>query len=228
MTPAELAEDTLAFVRASPMFEPLEREGYVYVAGRSTGRVTRVRRVDVAAVREEAHARGAARVEWWLGWNAPPNAQAELADAGLVPDEMPELTGMTCDREPPAPRGIEIRAASAEEVVGLERAVWGSEPDPPVDDPVVRHFAAVVDGEAVGVGRSVDMDGGVALMGGVVLPSHRGRGVYRTLVRARWEHAAARGTPLLVVQAGDLSAPVLRGIGFRTHGVVHVYRDPHL
>jgi DNA-directed RNA polymerase subunit N (RpoN/RPB10) len=36
-------------------------------------------------------------------------------------------------------------------------------------------------------------------------------------VHARWDHAVARGTPCLVVQAGSLSAPVLDGLGFRRH-----------
>jgi GNAT superfamily N-acetyltransferase len=69
------------------------------------------------------------------------------------------------------------------------------------------------------------MDGGVALMGGAVLPEARGRGVYRALVHARWLHAAARGTPLLVVQAGHMSAPVLDGLGFESHGQIHLYVD---
>jgi GNAT superfamily N-acetyltransferase len=69
------------------------------------------------------------------------------------------------------------------------------------------------------------MDRGVALMGGAVLPSARGRGVYRALVHARWEHAVARGAPLLVVQAGRMSAPVLTGLGFRSHGTIRLFVD---
>jgi len=69
------------------------------------------------------------------------------------------------------------------------------------------------------------MDAGVALMGGAVLPAVRGRGVYRALVHARWEHAVARGTPLLVVQAGRMSAPVLTGLGFRSHGTIRLFVD---
>ena len=69
------------------------------------------------------------------------------------------------------------------------------------------------------------MDGGVALMGGAVLPEARRSGVYRALVHARWEHAARRGTPLLVVQAGRMSAPVLDGLGFVRHGDVRLFVD---
>ena len=63
-------------------------------------------------------------------------------------------------------------------------------------------------------------------MGGDVAPSARRRGVYRALVHARWEHAVARGTPLLVVQAGRMSAPVLTGLGFQSHGMLQLFVDP--
>jgi len=69
------------------------------------------------------------------------------------------------------------------------------------------------------------MDDGVALYGGAVLPEARGHGVYRALVRARWEHAIGRGTPLLVVQAGPMSRPVLAGLGFEAHGEIELYCD---
>jgi len=34
------------------------------------------------------------------------------------------------------------------------------------------------------------------------------------LVRAHWDEAVARDTPALVVQAGTMSAPILRRLGF--------------
>jgi hypothetical protein len=42
-----------------------------------------------------------------------------------------------------------------------------------------------------------------------------GRGVYRAVVRARREAAVARGTPALVVQAEQMSRPILERLGFR-------------
>ncbi len=207
-TPAELAEDTMAHLVPSPMFEPLVRDGYVLVAGRSSAWVTRVRRIDEGAVLGEARERGLARVEWWLGWNAPPGGE-------------PTYLGMTLAAEPAPVTEVELRPASPDDVAAVETAVWGSS-EPLVDHPSIRHTAAFVDGRLAGYGRSVDLDGGVALMGGAVLEDMRGRGVYRALVRARWEHAVARGTPLLVVQAGDQSAPILTGLGFETHGEIRV------
>jgi GNAT superfamily N-acetyltransferase len=77
------------------------------------------------------------------------------------------------------------------------------------------HFVALVDGEVVGSAGAGYTDAGVYLMGGNVAEHARGRGVYRALVRARWDEAVRRGTPALVVQAGQMSGPILRGIGFR-------------
>lgn len=218
----QLAEDTMAYLRPSASFTPLRRDGYVLVAGPRATWVVRIRRVDVAAVRAEA----VGRTEWWLGPSSPSDAEAELVAAGFVPDEVPTLTGMTCVDAPPGVPGIEIRAATPEEAFATERDVWGSEPSPPLAaNDVEHHFAALVDGRVAGTARAVDAPNAVALMGGVVLPDFRGRGVYRALVRARWDHAVARGTPTLVVQAGDMSAPVLDGLGFTRHCELRLWVD---
>jgi predicted GNAT superfamily acetyltransferase len=48
-----------------------------------------------------------------------------------------------------------------------------------------------------------------------VAPWARGRGLYRALVRPRWNDAVARGTPALVTQANpETSYPILRRLGF--------------
>jgi GNAT superfamily N-acetyltransferase len=58
-----------------------------------------------------------------------------------------------------------------------------------------------------------------------VLESARGRGVYRSLVRARWDHAVERGTPALTVQAGRMSRPILERLGFQFITPVRVFVD---
>ena len=225
-TPQELAEDTLAFLSPSPMFEPVPADGCVHVFGREILWVTRVRRVDLEAARAAARARGAERIEWWLGPSSPTGAADELLDRGLVPDDPPALTGMSCSAPTPVAPNVEVRPAGTAEVAEIEHAVWGGEARPPREEhPAVHHFAAEIGGRLAGVGRAVDMDGGVALMGGAVLPELRRRGAYRALVRARWDYAAARGTPLLVVQAGPMSAPVLDGLGFERHGEIRMLVD---
>ena len=203
----------MAYLVPSAMFEPAERDGYVFVAARNAAYVARVRRLDEDAVHAEARERGLERVEWWLGPHAPPGGE-------------PQLVGMTCAAAPPAVPGVELRPAAPGEVEEIERAVWG-EADPPVDDPAVRHTAAFLDGRLAGYGRSHDLHGGVALMGGAVLPEARGRGVYRALVRARWEDAVARGTPLLVTEAmPDTSYPILTRLGFGVVGTMRRLEDP--
>ena len=137
-----------------------------------------------------------------------------------MPDDVPTLTGMTCSSRRPRSPAIEVRrietAAEYEATIEIDWEVWQlSEEERAARRAarstagsrstargVVHHYAAFVDGERVGFGRAIDMVGGVGLFGGAVLPEARGRGAYRALVRARWEHAVERGTPLLVVQAG--------------------------
>jgi predicted acetyltransferase len=52
------------------------------------------------------------------------------------------------------------------------------------------------------------------MAGGATAPWARGRGAYRALVRARWDDAAARGTPVIAVHAKDTSSPILTRLGF--------------
>ena len=226
MTPDRLAEDLLAYLPPSTMFDPVPADGCVHVFGREVLWVTQVRRLDVDAARAAARERGVPRIEWWIGPSAPAGTVDELLAAGLVPDEVPTLTGMTCSAAPPAVDEVEVRPSDTAEAAEIEHAVWGGEARPQREpDPAIHLFAAVVDGRVAGVARAVDFDGGVALLGGAVLPELRGRGAYRALVRARWEHAVARGTPLLAVQAGELSAPVLDGLGFVRRADLSLFVD---
>ncbi|MDX6538487.1 MAG: hypothetical protein QOI71_97, partial [Gaiellales bacterium] len=79
---------------------------------------------------------------------------------------------------------------------------------------VVARFGAWTDGRVCGGGRAIFSPRGVLLAGGSTVAWARGRGVYRALVRARWDAAVARGTPALAVQAGAMSAPILPRLGF--------------
>jgi hypothetical protein len=61
----------------------------------------------------------------------------------------------------------------------------------------------------------VPSDRGVFLIAGSTAPWARRRGLYRALVRTRWDYAVARGTPALVTQAvPDTSYPILKRLGF--------------
>jgi GNAT superfamily N-acetyltransferase len=248
-TLAQLAEDTAVYLLPRPTFETIERDEFVFIAGTFTGWLHQVRLGDVESAlawsRGEAQVRGLRDVEWWLGWSATPaDAGERLLAAGLVPDpDAAVLAGMTCRAAPPSVPAIEVRRvttlADYQAALEVDWSVWRIDDEerarrhaseiarwePMRDSGVVHHFSAFLDGTRVGFGRAIDMQGGVALMGGAVLPEARGHGVYRALVRARWDHAAARGTPLLVVQAGDMSRPVLERLGFESHGDIHLYVD---
>lgn len=67
------------------------------------------------------------------------------------------------------------------------------------------------------------LEHGIDLSGAAVLPTARGRGVYRALIVHRWRDAVERGTPALTVQAGAMSTPILEQLGFVT-----VARTVHL
>ena len=239
----QLAESTAVHLLPQPGYEKLVTEQFTYIAGPNNAWVLEVVEPDVDWARDESRRRGLPLVEWWLGWSSPASLADELLRRGLVPDDEPVLTGMTCATEPPAARGAEVRPLeTAEQYLAAVTVDWDVWDVPEAErqrrrktevdrfdanraSGTVHHWAAY-DGDApVGFGRAIDMDEGVALMGGAVLPAARGRGVYRALVHARWEHAAARGTPLLVVQAGRMSAPILASLGFESHGEIRLYAD---
>jgi GNAT superfamily N-acetyltransferase len=245
----ELAEHTEVHLLPRWGFANVEHDGLVYVAGQRDANVHPYRVEDVEAAVAWARAEGSKRqhrtIEWWVGWRAEPQGiGAELERLGVRrSDDPPTLTGMTCDAAPPENTAIEVRRVETLEeylaVMEVDWAAWNVPEgeleerrqrererfEPMMEVGSVHHFTGLLEGRPVGIGRAIDMDGGVALFGGAVLPDARGHGVYRALVRARWDHAAARGTPLLVVQAGAMSGPILRGLGFRVHGDIELYCD---
>lgn len=242
-TRAQIAENTGMYVRTRPGYEKIVRASYTYVAGPRNAWVMDVSAPDVEWTRAESRRRGLSLVEWWLGWSVPASLAGDLLAQGLVPDDEPVLWGMTCTTAPPGAPDVEVRpietAAHYLEALAVDWTVWSiSEAEreqrratevAAFDEDhaagIAHHWAAYLEGDLVGFGRGIDMDEGVALMGGAVLPEARGHGVYRALVRARWDHAAARGTPLLAVQAGPMSAPILEGLGFERHGEIRLYAD---
>jgi GNAT superfamily N-acetyltransferase len=88
-----------------------------------------------------------------------------------------------------------------------------------------RDFIAVSGGRIVGAASAIGADAGVSLFGGSVLPDARGRGVYRALLRARWDFAVERGTPALTVQAGRMSKPILERLGFVQLAAARIFFD---
>jgi len=91
--------------------------------------------------------------------------------------------------------------------------------------PAFQSFVALGDGEVIGSASAIFGANAVYLVGGSVREDRRGRGAYRALVRARWDAAAAAGTPALTVSAGEMSGPILERLGFETVGAADVLCD---
>jgi GNAT superfamily N-acetyltransferase len=204
---------------------------------------------DVARIVDEARAAARARGKATLAWWVPPEDDAlapQLEACGLVNEDTPGFesieNAMALVEEPPAEIApdLEIRIAETWEdwraASDVVKAAFGM---PDVPEEVLREryeeyrnpenhgrsFVAFADGRAVGNSYAAFGQAGINLFGGAVLAEFRGRGVYRSLVRARWDHAVERGTPALTVQAGRMSRPILERLGFEFIAPVRVFVD---
>lgn len=199
----------------------------------------------VDAIRAAARTRGKQTLAWWI----PPendNLAPALEACGLANEDTPGFeaieNAMALVEEPAAEiaPGLEIRVADSYEDwragVLVAKEAFGmpelSEEDlrnryedycnPELNG---RSFVAFLDGRAVGTSFAAFGDAGINLFGGAVVEAARGRGVYRSLVRARWDRAVERGTPALTVQAGRMSRPILEHLGFELVAQVRVFVD---
>jgi len=190
----------------------------------------------VEAARAWFRERGRARFAWGVSDLATPRDLAErLLDHGLEPfTEDPVFAAMVLEHEPPGTTGVVVRRVETfeDQVAAAEIAMESfglSEEEREATRKVIRErwervkddargddFVALVDGKVVGSAGVSYTEVGLYLGGGNVAEAARGRGVYRALVRARWDIAVERGTPALVVQAGQMSRPILERLGFRT------------
>jgi hypothetical protein len=206
----------------------------------------------LAEIRSLVADRGHRETMWWVGSSAAP---ADLADIltthGLVPDERPGSEPHAASlalAEPPPPAAPDVTArrvatfeefrragevsaqgfgapaeeAEAWEAIAEERWVAERSGHAP------RTYIAELEGEIVGVARALHASDcpAVLLLSGAVLEAARGRGVYRALVRVRWDDAVAAGTPALCTHAGALSRPILERFGFVTVAEQEILLDP--
>ena len=185
---------------------------------------------------------------WWLDPDAEPaDLHARLVALGFrePADRVSELYAMACT-DVPATGGseIDVRPAESFDDFRLAQEVsWRAFDTPPErrqndeqqrlefeaarDAGVPATFLAYLDGRAAGTARSIYSDRGVFLIAGAVEEWARGRGVYRALVRARWDDAVARGTPVLVTESiPGTSYPILTRLGFGVVGTMRRLEDP--
>jgi hypothetical protein len=176
------------------------------------------------------------RQAWWIGPSARPENIVELLQARAfrpAPDG-PECRAMTLTTEPPeTPAGIDVRRvqtyddfvasrevqwdafATPEERREQQRPHMRNEFDEAMENGTPLTFIARLDGEPAATGMALPSARGVFLIAGSVAPWARGRGLYRALVRARWDYAVERGTPALVTEAlVETSYPILQRLGF--------------
>jgi hypothetical protein len=211
------------------------RDGYVLSAdfGQTWAQIERIRLREeelaaaIADVDSFMRESGTERASWWLTERSTPGEDAFLA-AGLqrfVGDYL--HAAMILTKEPPAVDGVEVRLVETlEEFMESRRLALEAFASPHKRDPSDEQlaaewqhradpiFAAWLDGRMASVGRAIYTRAGGYLMGGSTASWARGRGGYRAVVRARWDEAVRRGTPVLAVGAGPMSRPILERLGF--------------
>jgi GNAT superfamily N-acetyltransferase len=232
----ELAENANAYTPLGPTDERIFEHRYVLWMGRgdqpgwNVAQRFRLCPDEVEEVRAEVHEhlrrKGRTACSWEVGSSAtPPDLVERLHALGVVDDQPDPLAiGMVLTEEPaePPPAGVEVRRArtrdellEAGRIAAVAFGMPGEVPEPEEPTPGLETYIAYVDGRPVARGTAAFSEHGATLFGGATLPEARGRGAYRALVAARWEDAVARGTPVLVTQAGRMSRPILERLGFR-------------
>jgi GNAT superfamily N-acetyltransferase len=171
-------------------------------------------------------------------WNVGPDSRphdlaARLAARGLQARRVLLLAAAIADLEAETPRDVVVEPVDEHNLATYAAVVaagWDVAPEPLIayEHAVVAHrarnptslnqsFLATIAGEPAGAANAICFPRSLYLMGAVVLPAYRGRGVYRALIASRLQLARARGVGLATCQAlVDTSAPILARMGFVT------------
>ncbi|MEA2676084.1 MAG: hypothetical protein QOJ81_225 [Chloroflexota bacterium] len=246
----EIAEYPNSFAPLGPRDELIENDRYSLWIGAGGSKWNTVQRQRLAAdqvetaveeVRGLLRQRGRESTQWEVGSKATPNDLVDrLLALGLIRDKDPVAAALVLTQPPPAPppgvvarrletfdeyvtaNEVQMKAfESTEDEIAEARSKFEERWRETVN---VMH-AAWIDGEMVSAGTSAITEHGLLLFGGATLPSARGRGGYRALLNARWDEAVRNGTPALFTQGGQMSRPVLEGVGFRKVGEIQLLLD---
>jgi hypothetical protein len=243
----EVAEYPNSFGPLSPGAERIETDRYTLTMGvGSTWNTVQRQRFaldeldDVLAeVRAHLRERGRTQTQWEVGSSAPAGLVQALLERGLVRDGDGYAVALVLTREPPAVPGLVARRIGTFEEYAAANAVqWEAFESPESEiaegkasleqrwrDTVNLMHGVWLEGELVCAGTSTPSEHGLLLYGGATLPSARGRGAYRALIRGRWDDAVALGTPALITQGGTMSRPILERLGFDRVGEVRMLVD---
>jgi hypothetical protein len=186
---------------------------------------------------------------WWIGPSArPADIFERLQGLGLGEprDGVGTLHAVALTTAPAELSvGVEVhRIATYEDYVAAREVQWSAFDTPEerrearrqrfreefeesmrVEVPV--GFLATLDGQPAAAAVSIPSERGVFLIAGATAPWARGRGLYRALVRARWDDAVGRGTPALITHAHpDTSYPILKRLGFEDVCTIRRLEEP--
>jgi GNAT superfamily N-acetyltransferase len=199
----------------------------------------------VQAVRAAARERGKRTLAWWIT-SEHDGLSPALEESGLVNADTPGFeaveNGMALTSPPAREPAQDVQVGVVDTwedfaaVAEVGRAVFEL-PEVPEEELRQRYddymaardlgvtFSAAIDGRIVAGAYAAFGTAGINLFGASVAPEARGRGVYGSLVLARWELAVERGTPALTVQAGRMSRPLCERMGFAFVEAVHLFVD---
>jgi hypothetical protein len=165
-------------------------------------------------------------------WSVPPgSAPADLGERlaarGLTPRIVVGMARLTSDVPEAPPTSIEVIEVGGDRVdefTSVAARGWECDPEPfarlnraSVEQPEagMRLYLASLDGRPAAAAACKFFPRSAYLLGGVVLPEARHRGLYRALVNARLRAAFANGITLATTQAYEqTSAPLLARSGF--------------
>ena len=186
-------------------------------------------------------AHGRHQATWEVGNSATPKNLAEqLVALGMTPDDPdPIATGMVLTESLAPSCSSKIaakRVETLEDYVAcceIVQSSFGSPPDDDVEeqfklfkaDPQKTRWVALSNGVPVAMADATHLEFATILNGAATLPDARGQGAYRALLAARSVEAKHRGAPMLVTQAGSMSRPILRSLGFQEMTKVQIFVD---
>ena len=186
---------------------------------------------------------------WWIGPSAqPPDVVERLQALGFTApaDRVGTLHAVALTDEPSTnPPEIDVsRVATFDDFAAAREVQWDAF-ETPADrrdqgrarlredfEESMRFgvpvgFLARLEGRPAATAMAIPSARGVFLIAGATAPWARGRGLYRSLVRARWDYAVERGTPALVTQADPATSyPILKRVGFEDVCTIRRLEDP--
>jgi GNAT superfamily N-acetyltransferase len=199
-------------------------------------------------VSEQVRAWGFGSLLAWVKLDAPPALEEALVSRGGRLHETVDVCALDLADGMPdlgVPADVEVRwqvdEATTRDHWSVATAAFGEGRMPGGDD--VRRMAeeaaadhregrggcaiGYLDGRPVGSGGLTTAGDVVRLWSGGVVPSARGRGVYRAVLATRLAYAVERGATMAIVKGRvETSGPILRRVGFTAYGQERCYEVP--